>query len=308
MLSWFGAVRMKRKPLKYVEQRRLVHFHTHQKRFGEMVGKRHYVSLPDPAPIADSVPSSGDAAAQLETPVTATSKLPGAQLPSQPQDSVQRPGGPAGVNQAPINTAPKPNTSVPMPMGPRQPIRPTQPQQQMWAGRAPIQATHHQARMQMTLRKIQKEQMELEQQRRFVTPYGGHPMARPTHYQMQMGQVQTRPHMAGYGGMTPMQQQQRARIQMQMQMMTPEQKQIYIHRMRLRQQQAMNQGMMGGPQYGGQYPPQHPQMQMQAVPPMPVQQPMQHGYNQQPMMVQQQQFPPQQPGAPPMNPMQRPMY
>jgi mediator of RNA polymerase II transcription subunit 12 len=309
MLSWFGAVRMKRKPLKYVEQRRNVHFHTHQKRFGDMVGRRHFVSLPDPVPISDSETASGDAAVQLETPTTATSKLPGVSQPLQPQESGQRPGAPTGVNQVPLNTAPKPETSAPpMGMGPRPTIRPQQPQQ-IWGPRGPMQPNQQQ-RMQMTLRRIQKDQ--LEQQRRFVAPYG-HPMARPSHYSM-MGQMQARPpHMGAYGGMSAMQQQQRARLQMQMQMMTPEQKQIYIHRVRMRQQQAaqqqaaMNQGMMGAPQYGAQYPPQHPQMQMQAVPPMPVQQQMQHGYNQQPMMVQQQQYPPQQPGGP-MDPMQRPMY
>ena len=301
---------MKRKPLKYAEQRRNVHFHTHQKRFGDMVGKRHFVSLPDPAPISDTVAASGDAPAELETPTTATSKLPGASQPLQPQESGQRPGVPTGVNQVPLNTAPKPETSAPpMIIGPRPSIRPQQPQQ-IWGPRGPMQPNQQQ-RMQMTLRRIQKDQ--LEQQRRFV-PYGGHPMARPSHYSM-MDQMQARPpHMGAYGGMSAMQQQQqRARLQMQMQMMTPEQRQIYIHRVRLRQQQAaqqqaaMNPGMMGAPQYGAQYQPQHPQMQMQAVQPMQVQQQMQHGYSQQPMMVQQQQYPPQQPGGP-MNPMQRPMY
>ena len=33
MLSWFGAVRMKRKPLKYEEQRWMVQFHSHQDQF-----------------------------------------------------------------------------------------------------------------------------------------------------------------------------------------------------------------------------------------------------------------------------------
>ena len=148
----------------------------------------------------------------------------------------------------------------------------------------------------MTLRRIQKD--HLEQQRRFVAPYGGHPMARPSHYSMMCQMLARLPHMGAYGGM---------------QMMTPKQRQIYIQLVRMRQQQAaqqqaaMNPGMMGAPQYGAQYQPQHPQMQMQAVQPMQVQQQMQHGYSQQPMMVQQQQYPPQQPGGP-MNPMQRPMY
>lgn len=50
MLSWFGAVRMKRKPLKYEEQRKLVSLHSHQNRFKDMMYKPYYVSLPDPTP------------------------------------------------------------------------------------------------------------------------------------------------------------------------------------------------------------------------------------------------------------------
>ena len=316
MLSWFGAVRMKRKPLKYVEQRRLVHFHTHQKRFGEMAGKRHFVSLPDPVPISDSVVAGGDTAAQLETPTAAASKLPGTQLPPQPQNTPQRTGGPAGVNQVAPSAVPKPLQPVaqmqqPMGMGPRQTMmRQPQPQPQMWT-RGPIQANQQPNRMQMILKKIQKDQIEHEQ-RRIVTPYGGHPM--PRAYPM-MGQMQQRPqHMGAYAGLNAMQQQQQRARQMHLiQTMTPEQRQVYLQRMRIRQQQAqhaaaMNQGMMGATHYANQYPPQqvHPQMSMQ---PMQVQQPMQHGYNQQQMMVQQQQYAQQQPGAPPpMNPMQRPMY
>ena len=56
MLSWFGAVRMKRKPLKYEEQRWLVQFHNHQDHFHEMMYNPHYVSLPEvatPAAIMD---------------------------------------------------------------------------------------------------------------------------------------------------------------------------------------------------------------------------------------------------------------
>ena len=45
-LSWFGAMRMKRKPLKYVEQRRLVRFHSHHKEMETMTSSPHFVCLP----------------------------------------------------------------------------------------------------------------------------------------------------------------------------------------------------------------------------------------------------------------------
>ena len=313
---------MKRKPLKYMEQRRLVHFHTHQKRFGEMIGKRHFVSLPDPVHVTDSTAAGGDTAASLETPMATASKLPGAQMAPQTSDATQRPGGAVGANTVPPNAPSKPQQAVtpmqPMNMGPRQlMIRPQQPQQQMWP-RGPMHPNQQQNRMQMILKKIQKDQIELEQQRRVVGPgpYGGHPIPRPSPYPM-VGQMQQRPaaaQMGGYPAMTALQQQRKAQQIQMMRMMTNEQRQVYLHRMRMIQQQqqaaAMNQGMMGAPQYGPQYPQQvgHPQMPMQGVQQMQVQQQMQHGYNQQ-MMVRQQFAPPQQPGAPPpMNPMQRPMY
>lgn len=311
MLSWFGAVRMKRKPLKYIEQRRLVHFHTHQKRFGEMIEKRHYVSLPDPVPLADQGMSNiaPDAPAPLDTPTAVASKLQGS-ITAQPQEPSQRPTDPSTGNSSVPNVVPKPHPPVaPIPQGnfgPRHMLRLSQPP---WPVGTPVQPTYNNQRKHLILKKIQRDQIEHEHQRRIVTSF---PMQRPSPYpNTMMAQMHTqRPNqMASYNpGMTQMQRNQR--LQMQMQMLTPEQRQLYIQRLRMRQQQAaaMNPQMMGGPQYNPQYQQQmgHPQMvqSMQAAPPMQVQQPMQHGYNQQ-MMVRQQ-FP-QQPGAP-MNPMQRPMY
>ena len=333
MLSWFGAVRMKRKPLKYVDQRRLVRFHTHQKRFGDMIGRRHYVSLPDPAPLPDPPPS--DPPGQLETPTVPGGKLGGGTAPSQTPEVVQR----AGVAAAPIPSDPMvpnprplpPMTSMQtMPMGQQRPqmVRSIQQQAQpgMWPRHDISMQVNQNNRMQLILRKIQKDQLE-QQQRAHAT------MHRPSHYpnmihpQHRQGQVAAAAAAAaGYGpaGLSLQQQQQRQQqrmIQMQhMQQMTPEQRQIYLQRVRMRQQQqqaaaqqqAQQQaaaGMMGGgPQYGAaQY--HHPPgmvSSMQPGPPMHLQQPMQQGYSQPQMMVRQQ-FPPQQPGAP-MNHMQRPMY
>ena len=307
---------MKRKPLKYMEQHRLVRFHTHQKRYGEMIGKRRYVSLPDPAPVSDTTGTMGDAAAQLETPTVATSKLPSAQMSAQGPDTAQRtPGGQSGPAPMAPTAVARPQQAVgpmpPMNMGLPRPVmvRPQHPPQQMWP-RGSVAPNEQQNRMQMILKKIQKDQMEHDSQKR-IGSYTGHAMPRPS-YGM-MGQMQQRmPAQMAYAPMTAIQQQQqqqKARQMQMMQMMTPEQRQTVIIRMRMRQQQqavAMGQGMMGGPQYGAQYsqPVGHPHVPM---PPMPVQQPpMQHGYGQQ-MMVRQPFPPPQQPGAP-MNPMQRPMY
>lgn len=54
MLSWFGAVRMKRKPLWFEEQRHLVRFHAHQNQFQNYVSGPHTVMLPseEAVPIA----------------------------------------------------------------------------------------------------------------------------------------------------------------------------------------------------------------------------------------------------------------
>ena len=47
MLSWFGAVRMKRKPLRFEEQRHLVRFHSHQNQFQNFICGPHTVHLPE---------------------------------------------------------------------------------------------------------------------------------------------------------------------------------------------------------------------------------------------------------------------
>ena len=46
MLSWFGAIRMKRRPLWLEEQRHLVRFHTHQSQFQNFITGPHTVKLP----------------------------------------------------------------------------------------------------------------------------------------------------------------------------------------------------------------------------------------------------------------------
>jgi len=46
VLSWFGAVRMKRRPLWFEEQRNLVRFHTHQNQSQNFISGSHTVKLP----------------------------------------------------------------------------------------------------------------------------------------------------------------------------------------------------------------------------------------------------------------------
>ena len=47
MLSWFGGVRVKRKPLRFEEQRWLLRFHTHQDQFKDMMYRPSFVKLPE---------------------------------------------------------------------------------------------------------------------------------------------------------------------------------------------------------------------------------------------------------------------
>lgn len=290
MLSWFGAVRMKRKPLKYIDQRQLVHFHTHQKRFGDMMEKRHYVSLPDPVPVADV---SDIASTEVD------GKPPGG-VAMQSQEP-QRPTDPSTANA--VVSTPKPNTPLPQMLhanhGPRQAM--IQPAQlsgsASWSHSMPMHAqptaAHSHVRMQNTLRKIQKEQIERS---RITVTHQMRPSPYPNNMMTQMHPQ--RPNVVSYNPASMM----RQRLQMQIQQLTPEQRQIYIQRARMRQHQhVINSQMMANQQYNPQFQQQMPHPQMMQAPPM---QPMQHGYGQQ-MMVRPQ-FP-QQPGGP-MNPMQRSMY
>ena len=111
MLSWFGAVRMKRKPLKYEEQRRLVRFHTHQSRFQDMMFKTHYVSLPDLTPVAPE-----------EEPVDDSDKV--AAIPLE-EKALGNDSLPSDGNKPPI--APGQQTAPRSTQGGQGPIRPAAP-------------------------------------------------------------------------------------------------------------------------------------------------------------------------------------
>lgn len=147
MLSWFGAVRMKRKPLKYEEQRWMVQFHSHQDQFQGMIYNPHYVSLPEvaaPAPnvVEDGVKNEEDGTTTdvpkenfgqtsstsiaIPTPSTSSVSAPGVDVTSQQ----------AAANQVQVSGAARPPMSATMPsqaaqqgqftlnpgMGPRAPV------------------------------------------------------------------------------------------------------------------------------------------------------------------------------------------
>ena len=78
MLSWFGAVRMKRKPLWFEEQRHLVRFHAHQDQYQNFITGPHTVKLPSeeqvapmPMPVtSEGGEKPGDASQSDKTPRT----------------------------------------------------------------------------------------------------------------------------------------------------------------------------------------------------------------------------------------------
>eukprot|EP00731_Ephydatia_muelleri_P030081 Em0021g604a len=80
MLSWFGAVRMKRRMLKYEEQWKMVRLHTHQK---DKPYKSHFVSLPEINPMssADST-QEAEAAPQPQEDETKMETDAGKQAPA----------------------------------------------------------------------------------------------------------------------------------------------------------------------------------------------------------------------------------
>lgn len=280
---------MKRKPLKYIEQKRLVHFHTHQKRFGDMLSHRHFVSLPDPAPQTDSTTGTGPSGADVpaDTPTTASRKI------SVSEPAVQnRMRHPTDVRGGVAPTVPvPPQIDNPRPKLIPAPVRTPQP---VWTQPQPPKRL-----VDDKLKMIKDQEIARRAYSTIPQPvYSRHPIS-----QMAM---HPQPQMSNYNPNIALQQQQRqhqARIRFMQ--LTPEQRQMYMQKVQA-QQQARQMHMMSS-----QFPPQYSQMghphmgqPMQATPPMQMQT-IQHGYPPQQMMVRQQY--PQHP-APTINMQQRPMY
>ncbi len=114
MLSWFGAVRMKRKPLKYDEQRKLIRFHTHQNYLQASMNRMHSVSLPDLTPIPEE-DKSPEESAKPSTETASQEKASDALQQQQPQ--AKQPAATPGIQTGPV-------PPVRMPLGPQRATMP----------------------------------------------------------------------------------------------------------------------------------------------------------------------------------------
>lgn len=295
MLSWFGAVRMKRKPLKYEEQKKLVSFHSHQNRFKEMMYKPYYVSLPDPTPqdnpfLEPSRPPTSDPQTPSKVDGTATEAakpdaMTGQTTPtaiSNPQAAAMRPPIPASQMQPPGSMTSytalhqvHPPTQQPI-AGHRQfvqqPLHSMIPQPAAMAAQPQPYQTMQNPSMKKTLEKIKRDNIVFIQQGTAQPPpmYPGHTG----------GQMTRTPAYAMPSGMS---------VQEQLARLSPQRRALYIqqHQQRIRQQQQHQQHQQRmamaaaaarrqpGP-IMGQFNPQFQQVQpmrpMQATPAMPMQQ------------------------------------
>lgn len=338
MLSWFGAVRMKRKPLKYDEQRRTIRFHTHQNHLQSSMCQMHSVSLPDLTPLP----------AEEKSPVDTTTKpsadarpikeeKPGEATLPQPPDTKQlsmiatMPPG-QGVQQPRLPMgAPRPmpgQATAATFLSPMRPVPPGIMERAYPPGTQPG-VYSAQAQRAAKLRQIQQQQLSAswQSQNSMGSQMGmgfAAPQSRPqTQQSYPMGAVQQGAMLQRHGMMGYNNPQYQARLrQLQMiQRMPLEQRLRYRQQLQLQHQQRA--AMMANQQHQqmGQFNPQMQYRQMphqgmrpmQANPPVPMQQVLQQSYPggapppQQQMMVRPQQMQyQQQPQR--MNPMHPPMF
>ena len=193
-LSWFGATRIKRKPLKYIEQYKLIQHHTHQNYLsnnGYLVGgsstNRHTVFLPDNNSNPD-VPGRAD---------------------SQTVEGIKSEGG----TDAPALQTNTGMANISATSGGGNSATGVQPENK---------------RILQSIRQMNEEQPSLQSQPRplpsnFATnPAGGGPVANPTH---PLVQSVPRPPMMHAGMMRTMQQHP---VQRQFELMTPEQRNQFL--------------------------------------------------------------------------------
>ena len=301
MLSWFGAIRMKRKPLKYEEQTRIVRFHSHQNRHAEMMYKVHNVILPDLTPVVEEETpvQEGDSNEQMQRRLYEMQHSRLGIAPHQEGDSKPIPMPPT------VSESPAPDLGVfPRPTGPTVPAIFTNPPGTQVA--RPLPGVPPPQRPPMMNEQMRRRLYQIEQENKLRRGY----MNQQIPGMMQRSRFGIVPHAPVYSvvrrpiqvpaGYTLQQHQQRARILMQMQQQQ-------------RAAAAMNSQHMLT-QYGPQVPYRQVQMRpMQANPPVPMQQVMQHGYppQQQHMIVrptQQQMQYQQQPAPGGMNPMHRQIF
>ncbi len=296
MLSWFGGVRVKRKPLRFEEQRWLLRFHTHQEQFKDMMCRPYFVKLPE---AVDTV----DTSVVKPPEVGQTPGVEGGKMDIKAGDSKV-------VNQPAPGTGNQPLQPQAMPQNiPQQFPRAPNPRQVPPQAHGMMKYPPYQQDNRLILNQIRERALlkGRAQQQQFTQ--------RPPMYPQQHPRMM-------HAGMTGNFSNNPAAIQRMMLLKQHHQRKVMEQQL---QQQRAQMAMQGQYPPGGGY---HPGMQpggnmqpMQANPPVPMHQVMQ-GFNRQAMMPQQapgnmmvpgnqpgMQYPPQHPPpAPAMNTMHRPMF
>ena len=290
MLSWFGGVRVKRKPLRFEEQRWLLRFHTHQDQFQDMMYHPNYVKLPESIP--QEVEDTAKAIEDGQTPMVETGKSlaadgaqsgivdskapssggqlqPGANVVSN-QPVAARPGVHRAANPAAVQL---PNQRLLLRPGPSQMQNPGMPQPRMvHIGNYPAQMTRPQMAYSGEMGSDRKTILNTIRTNALARNYRS-PAPLPIYPAGQQGTMQVPGSQMGYSAAAL---QQRKLQDMNLLMRQHHQRRV----MQLRQQQmqqAMQHSQMtaGGPQYSQYHASVQQSMQpMQANPPMPMHQAM----------------------------------
>jgi len=260
MLSWFGGVRVKKKTLRFEEQRWLLRFHTHQDKYKDMMYKSSFVKLPEA--VSTEVDKGKE---EGQTPMVEGEKVPG-MIKTDPNLKTVQPGQiPPGLNpqiqqgglQKPPNLPQNQQFRQPMPLqqAPVMPHPGMRPQQRM-----PTMGGDNQRRT--TLNEIRTNALHFGSSQQQQQPYrtGMYPGQRPVN-------------LAPMGG-APYNQAQASRMH------------LVLRQHHQRRVMAMRNQQMAAMQQQGQY--YHPGLQpMQANPPVPMHQVMRQGYSRPQMMPQQ---------------------
>lgn len=285
MLSWFGAVRMKRKPLWFEEQRNLVRFHAHQNQFQNYITGPNTVKLPSEEPVPMGPPSTSEGAEKPPEAPQNDTKPPrtravsgepveqggGGSAPSHPSAAAGNVPGGSGMAPAGAAALPRPQELYPAGIRQQPMMAPNPAIQPQYMANRPMAGmnTVEQMRQQQQMRRKLKQIRDMNQNQ---PPHMG-VMPPPMYPGSMVGPGMTMPN---YRQMQKQQQLQVLQQHHQMQ-------QRRMHMLRLQQQQQqqqqhMQQQMMSQ-QYGYQTQPSAPGMHamrpMQANPPMQMQQVMQ---------------------------------
>lgn len=289
MLSWFGAVRMKRKPLKFEEQRHLVRFHAHQTQFQNFITGPHTVKLPseEQVPMGPPAMPEGDKTSDIaqndaskpprtiSISGTVTGRESGDQGGGGVAGTLPHPSAAAaagGSGMVPVGPAPRHQEHYPPGIRPMMMTQRPQPQYVTRPATMNAEQMRQAQLMKETLNKIKRDQM-------------AH-MAGVMPPPMYPGMATQGIPMSSYT--TQMRRQQQLQV-MQQHHQFQQQKRMHMMRVQQQQQQQMHQQQILNQQYGSyqaQQAQQAPGMHamraapmqatpMQANPPMQMQQVMQ---------------------------------